>query len=149
MKVSLFEFWKYYNDKTKGLLSLLTDDHLSSKPFEVPRTLGEELRHLLDSREIYLRALTSGVGPSWKEKRMDEKTAVSIERIRDYFNVLEEQFLDFFQSDVSWDQDIPWDCMDNPDKETALNWYIHFECTRQGVISMYLSSLNIDYNITG
>jgi uncharacterized damage-inducible protein DinB len=148
MSVSLIEFWEYYNEKTKGLLNLLTHDHLSFRLFESSRTLGEEIRHLLDSREIYLRALASGIGPSWKEKRMDPETAVSVDKMRSEFNRLEDQFLNFLKSDIFWDHVILWECMGNPDKETALNWYIHFECTRQGVISTYLTALNINYDIT-
>ncbi|HEU4963715.1 MAG TPA: DinB family protein [Bacilli bacterium] len=147
--ISLFDFWEYYDDKTKGFLTLLTDEQLTFQPYPGMKTLGEELRHILDVRDLYLRAMTEGTGPSWKEKRMDPEMAVSIEKLRAYYNDLVERFAAFQASEIDWSHVVPWEGMGDPDVEGCLNFLIHFECTHQGALSVYIAGLGLEYDIAG
>lgn len=148
-KITNIQFAKYYSNLTKGLLDLLTDEQLLYRPYESMKTLGEELRHIADSREIYLRAMQSGVGPSWKEKRMDPEMAVSVEKLKAYYEELEKRYDELFASEINWATEVPWKGMGDLDMEACLDWVTHFECTHQGIVSVYLEGLNIKYDIAG
>ncbi|MCY0887974.1 MAG: DinB family protein [Alicyclobacillaceae bacterium] len=149
-KITNIEFFQYYSGLTEGLLEHLVDEHLQYRPYASMKTLGEELRHIADSREIYLRAMVDGVGPSWKEKRMDPEMAVRVANLKAYFEELSQRFNAFFASEVDWSKEVPWKGMgDDLDVEACLDWLTHFECTHQGIVSVYLVGLGIQYNISG
>lgn len=146
-KITRVQFAKYYFKLTRGLLDHLTDEHLRYRPYESMKTLGEELRHIADSREIYWRAMTSGIGPSWKEKRMDPEMAVSVVKLTAYYDELGRKYDELFATEMDWDKQIPWTGMGDPDVAGCLDWLTHFECTHQGILSVYLCGLNISYDI--
>ncbi|QQE77099.1 DinB family protein [Alicyclobacillus sp. SO9] len=148
--ISSTEFYQYYSGLTQGLLEHLVDEQLQYRPYESLKTLGEELRHIADAREIYLRAMVDGTGPSWKEKRMDPEMAVSVEKLRAFYDELDRRFRDFFHSEIEWSKAVPWKGMgENLDIEACLDLLTHFECTHQGIVSVYLSGLGIKYDIAG
>lgn len=146
-KITNIQFFKYFSNLTKGLLDHLTDENLLFRPYDSMKTLGEELRHIADVREIYLRAMVEGVGPSWKEKRMDPEMAVSVDKLKEYYHELEQRFTEFFATDIDWGKEVPWKGMGDLDVEACLDWLTHFECTHQGILSVYLTGLNIKYDI--
>lgn len=147
-KITNIEFYKYYSGLTKGLLEHLVDEQLQYRPHESMKTLGEELRHIADAREIYLRAMVDGIGPSWKEKRMDPGMAVSVTKLKAYYEELDQRFEAFFATEISWSKEVPWKGMgDDLDIAACLDWLTHFECTHQGIVSVYLVGLDIKYDI--
>ncbi|MFX4301647.1 DinB family protein [Alicyclobacillus tolerans] len=148
-KITNVQFFKHYSKLTKGLLDNLTDEHLQYRPHESMKTLGEELRHIADSKEIYLRAMTDGVGPSWKEKRMDPEIAISVEKLKAYYEDLDRRYDELFATKIDWAKEVPWTGMGDLDMEACLDWVTHFECTHQGIVSVYLVGLNINYDIAG
>ncbi|ENQ3079780.1 TPA: DinB family protein [Bacillus pseudomycoides] len=147
-QTSIVEYWKYYSYLTNGLLEHLSSEDLSFRPYESMKTLGEELRHIADAREIYLRAMMNKRGPSWREKQMDSEMAVNLDKLKAYYRELEKGYKLFTSSQIEWERTVIWEEMNDPNIEKCFNWLVHFECTHQGIVSVYLTGLHIDYDIS-
>lgn len=143
---NVVESWLYIKERTNGLLSRISDKDLDYKPIETMGTLGRQLRHTADVRDIYIRSLENGEGVSWATKRMEREFETSVNRLIEYFNDLDERFNKIVVS-IDLEKTIKWGDMGDPTAVACIEYMTQHEIFHQGVWVSYIQGLGLDFDI--
>ncbi|WP_242222412.1 hypothetical protein [Bacillus cereus group sp. BfR-BA-01380] len=79
---------------------------------------------------------------------MDSEMAVNLDKLKAYYSELDNGYKMFISRQIELERVVSWKEMNDPDIEKCFNWLVHFECTHQGILSVYLTGLHIDYDIS-